>query len=32
MQGSVTVHMAALPERVWALVSDATRIGEYSPA
>jgi uncharacterized protein YndB with AHSA1/START domain len=24
MQGSVTVHMAAPPERVWELVSDAT--------
>jgi uncharacterized protein YndB with AHSA1/START domain len=27
----VTVHMAASPERVWALVSDVTRIGSYSP-
>jgi uncharacterized protein YndB with AHSA1/START domain len=31
MQGSVTVHMNARPERVWALVSDVTRIGEFSP-
>jgi uncharacterized protein YndB with AHSA1/START domain len=28
---SVTVHMAASPERVWELVSDVTRIGRYSP-
>ena len=31
MQGSVTVHMAAAPEVVWDLVSDVTRIGEFSP-
>jgi uncharacterized protein YndB with AHSA1/START domain len=31
MQGSVTVHMAAPPEKVWALVSDVTKIGRYSP-
>lgn len=31
MQGSVTVHMAAPADRVWELVSDVTRIGEYSP-
>lgn len=31
MQGSVTVSMNAAPERVFALVSDVTRIGEYSP-
>jgi uncharacterized protein YndB with AHSA1/START domain len=31
MQGSVTVHMAAPPERIWDLVSDVTRIGRYSP-
>src|SRR5437763_14623092 len=31
MQGSVTVHMEAPPERVFALVSDVTRIGSYSP-
>jgi hypothetical protein len=31
MEGSVTVHMEATPQRVWALVSDVTRIGRYSP-
>jgi hypothetical protein len=31
MQGSVTVHMAASPAAVWSLVSDITRIGEFSP-
>lgn len=31
MQGSVTVRMAADPETVWDLVSDVTRIGEFSP-
>lgn len=31
MQGSVTVHMDAPPEVVWDLVSDVTRIGEFSP-
>src|SRR5580658_9419498 len=31
MHGSVTVHMAAPPETVWALVSDVTRTGEFSP-
>ena len=31
MHDSVTVHMAATPERVWDLVSDVTRIGRYSP-
>jgi uncharacterized protein YndB with AHSA1/START domain len=31
MQGSVTVHMSAPPSRVFALVSDAKRIGEFSP-
>jgi uncharacterized protein YndB with AHSA1/START domain len=31
MEGSVTVSMAAPPEKVWDLVSDVTRIGSYSP-
>jgi hypothetical protein len=31
MRDSVTVHMAASQAKVWALVSDVTRIGEYSP-
>ena len=31
MKGSVTVHIAAPPGLVWDLVSDVTRIGEYSP-
>lgn len=31
MRGSVTVHMAVPPDRVWDLVSDVTRIGEFSP-
>jgi polyketide cyclase/dehydrase/lipid transport protein len=31
MQGSVTVHMAVPADRAWALVSDITRIGEFSP-
>src|SRR5690349_24503786 len=31
MQGSVTVRMDATPEIVWDLVSDVTRIGEFSP-
>jgi len=31
MRGSVTVHMAAPPDQVWDLVSDVTRIGEFSP-
>ena len=31
MPGSVTVHMNASPEAIWALVSDVTRIGEFSP-
>ena len=31
MHDSVTVHVAATPERVWDLVSDVTRIGRYSP-
>ncbi|WP_280383578.1 SRPBCC family protein [Nocardia wallacei] len=31
MRDSVTVRMAAPPEKVWELVSDITRIGEFSP-
>jgi hypothetical protein len=31
MGGSVTVHMAAAPDRIWGLVSDVTRVGRYSP-
>ena len=31
MNGSVTVHMNASPEKVWALLSDVTKIGRYSP-
>jgi uncharacterized protein YndB with AHSA1/START domain len=31
MHDSVTVRMAAPPEKVWGLVSDVTRIGSYSP-
>lgn len=27
----VSLHVDAPPERVWALVSDVTRIGEFSP-
>ena len=29
--GEVSLSMAAPPEKVWALVSDVTRIGEFSP-
>src|SRR5258708_4255066 len=31
MRDSVTVHMAAPPEKIWDLVSDVTKIGRYSP-
>ena len=31
MKDAVTVHMKAAPEKVWDLVSDVTRIGEFSP-
>ncbi len=31
MRGSETVHMAAPADRIWALVSDVTMIGRYSP-
>ena len=30
--GEVSLHMDAAPAKVWALVSDVTRIGEFSPA
>jgi uncharacterized protein YndB with AHSA1/START domain len=31
MHASVTLHMNAPPEKVWDLISDITRMGEYSP-
>ncbi len=31
MRDSVTVHMAAPPEKIWDLLSDVTKIGQYSP-
>ena len=31
MRGSVTVLMAAPPDVVWDIVSDVTRVGEFSP-
>jgi hypothetical protein len=31
MRGSVTVQMAAPADRIWDLVADVTRIGEFSP-
>jgi hypothetical protein len=31
MQDSVTAHVDAPPERVWALVSDVTNTGRFSP-
>jgi hypothetical protein len=31
MHGSATVNMSATPEQIWALVSDITRTGEFSP-
>ncbi len=31
MRDSVTVRMSATPAQVWGLVSDITRIGEFSP-
>ncbi len=31
MQDSVTVHVDAPPEQVWALVSDVTNTGRFSP-
>ena len=31
MHGSVTVHIDAAPDAVWRVVSDVTRVGEFSP-
>lgn len=31
MHASVSLHIDAAPEKVWGLVSDITRMGEYSP-
>ena len=31
MHASVSLHIAAPPLKVWELVSDITRMGEYSP-
>jgi uncharacterized protein YndB with AHSA1/START domain len=31
MHDSVTVHMAASPDRVWQVLSDVTQIGRFSP-
>ena len=31
LRGEVSLHMDASPEQVWALVTDVTRIGEFSP-
>ena len=31
MKGHVSLWMEAPPEKVWALVTDVTRIGEFSP-
>ncbi|TSD95332.1 SRPBCC family protein [Skermania sp. ID1734] len=31
MHDSVTVHMAAAPQQIWELISDVTRVGEFSP-
>ena len=31
MRDSVTMHMAAPADRIWAVVSDVTRVGEFSP-
>jgi uncharacterized protein YndB with AHSA1/START domain len=31
MRDSVTVHMHSPADKIWELVSDVTRIGEYSP-
>jgi uncharacterized protein YndB with AHSA1/START domain len=31
MRAAVSLHIDAPPEKVWALVSDITKMGEYSP-
>ncbi|GAB2979555.1 SRPBCC family protein [Nocardioides montaniterrae] len=31
LSGEVSVHMKATPQEIWALLSDVTRIGEFSP-
>ena len=31
MQASVTLHIDAPPDKVWGLVTDITKMGEYSP-
>jgi uncharacterized protein YndB with AHSA1/START domain len=31
LRGEVSLHMDAPPERVWSLVTDVSRIGEFSP-
>jgi uncharacterized protein YndB with AHSA1/START domain len=31
MEGQATIHINAAPEKVFALVSDVTRMGEWSP-
>ncbi len=31
LRGEVSLHIDATPAQVWALVSDVTRIGEFSP-
>ena len=31
MRAAVTLHIDAPPDRVWGLISDITKMGEYSP-
>lgn len=31
MQGEAEIHIAAPPERIWAMLADVTRMGEWSP-
>ncbi len=31
MEGSVTVHMAAPADKIWNLIADVTKTGEFSP-